>query len=304
MSLVKELRKNRSQFMEKIKDEVSRTSAPAKNVDERMWEPTKDKAGNALAVIRFLPSQSDEMPWVRLYTHGFQNPKNGLWYIENCPTTIGGECPLCEANTVLWNTGLEEDKTIVRSRKRWVGYITNILVINDPANPDNNGKVKLFRFGKKIFDKINSVMFPEFEDMEAFNPFDPWDGANFKLRVRKVEGYTNYDKSEFGAREVLNEDDDQLEELLSQTYNLSEFVEPSKFKSKEELSARLNKVLSSVVISEDSEPAEVDEDEVEESAPVEDEKPKSKVATKKQEPKKSNDDDDEIQEYLRQLAEE
>ena len=247
MSLIKDLKKNRGNFLEKLKTEIDKLkvgNSAAQQTDDRLWQATKDKVGNALAVIRFLPpALEEEIPWARVYSHGFQNKNTGSWYIENCPTTIGQKCPLCEANTVLWNTGLEKNKNVVRDRKRRLSYMSNILVISDPAAPENEGKVKLFRYGKKIFDKINSAMCPEFADMKPVNPFDPWEGANFKLRVRKYEGFTNYDKSEFSEPAAIG-DDTMIENLLKQTYPLAEFADAKKFKGYDELKARLNKVLA------------------------------------------------------------
>ena len=211
--------------------------------DDRFWRPELDKSSNGYAVIRFLPAFGDEdLPFVKLYSHAFQGP--GGWFIENCPTTIGGKCPLCETNNKLWQSGLDSDKDIARTRKRKMQYISNILVISDPANPQNEGKNFLYKYGKKIFDKINEAMSPEFEDEEAINPFDFWKGADFKLKVRKVAGYINYDKSEFDSPDALFDGQDSvLEDLWKKQYSLNAFVAPDQFKSYDELKARLDAVL-------------------------------------------------------------
>jgi len=211
--------------------------------DDRFWRPELDKSSNGYAVIRFLPAFGDEdLPFVKTYSHAFQGP--GGWYIENCPTTTGGKCPVCEANNKLWNSGLESDKDIARTRKRKMQYISNILVVSDPTNPQNEGKNFLFKYGKKIFDKINEAMSPEFEDEEAINPFDFWKGADFKLKVRKVAGYINYDKSEFDAQSALfGGDDEKLESLWKKEYSLIAFVEADQFKSYEDLSTKFTGVI-------------------------------------------------------------
>jgi len=222
-------------------DKINKKSESYK--DDRFWRPELDKSSNGYAVIRFLPSvENEDLPWARLFSHGFQGP--GGWYIENSRTTLGEKDPVSEMNTKLWNTGLERDKEIARKRKRRLNYISNILVVSDPANPQNEGKVFLYKFGKKIFDKINEAMQPEFEDETPINPFDFWGGANFKLKVRKVAGFINYDKSEFdSSSELFDGDDAKLEELWKTQYALSEFTDPSNFKSYDELKSRLHTVI-------------------------------------------------------------
>lgn len=221
-----------------------------KKEDERLWEPTVDKAGNGIAIIRFLPAPSqdgeDGLPWVRTFSHGFQGP--GGWLIDLCLTTLDQKCPVCEQNTVLWNSGVEANKGIARDRKRKLSYFANILVVSDPAKPENDGKVKLFRFGKKIFDKVSEKMHPEFPDEKAFSPFDLWDGANFKLKIRQVEGYRNYDKSEFAAQSPVSTDDAVLEKLWQSEFSLREFIAPKHFKTYEQNAARMTLVLGSVAI--------------------------------------------------------
>ena len=242
-----DLKKSRNKDLEKLTQEVSKLtdkeSTKKSYEDLRFWKATPDKAGNGMAVIRFLPAPSGEdVPWVQVFSHSFQGPA-GQWYIENSLTTLNKKDPVSEHNSVLWNSGIEANKEIARKQKRKLNYISNIYVVKDPANPDNEGKVFLFKFGKKIFDKLNEQMNPEFEDESAINPFDLWEGANFKLKIRKVEGYTNYDKSEFESPAPLSQDDDDLERIWKSEYLLNEFLSESNFKSYDELKARLDKVL-------------------------------------------------------------
>tara|TARA_Y100001937_G_scaffold125592_1_gene192741 strand:+ start:603 stop:1499 length:897 start_codon:yes stop_codon:yes gene_type:complete len=223
-------------------DKINKKSESYK--DDRFWRPELDKSSNGFAVIRFLPPvDGEDIPWARLFSHGFQGP--GGWYIENSRTTIGDKDPVSEMNSELWNSGLESDKEIARQRKRRLNYISNILVVSDPANPHNEGKVFLYKYGKKIFDKINEAMQPEFEDEDPINPFDFWKGANFKLKVRKVAGFINYDKSEFdGVSAVHDGEDEALESLWKTQYPLKEFTDPSNFKSYDELKTKLDHVLN------------------------------------------------------------
>ena len=213
-------------------------------VDERIWKPVMDKTGNGFAIIRFLPApKNEELPWVKLWNHAFQGP-TGQWYIENSLTTISQNDPVSELNTKFWNSGVESDKEIARKQKRKLQYYSNIYVVKDSANPENEGKVFLYRYGKKIFDKVMETMQPAFEDESPVNPFDFWEGANFKLKLRKVDGYWNYDKSEFETPSALAEDDAELEAIWEKQYSLSEFTAPTNFKSYDELQTRLNTVLS------------------------------------------------------------
>jgi hypothetical protein len=220
-------------------------SAETSNDKDNFWKPEVDKAGNGYAVLRLLPSPAvdgdDGLPWVKVFDHGFQGP--GGWYIENSLTTLGQKDPVSEYNSQLWNSGIEANKEVARKQKRRLSYICNVYVVEDPKNPQNEGKVFLYKFGKKIFDKINEAMNPQFEDEKAVNPFDLWEGANFKLKIRNVEGYRNYDKSEFAASSALFDDDEKLEEVWKKEYSLKEFLDPSKFKSYDELKGRLDKVL-------------------------------------------------------------
>ena len=216
-------------------------------VDERLWKPELDKSGNGYAVIRFLPAvKGEDLPWAKVWNHAFQGP-TGQWYIENSLTTLSQKDPVSEHNTRLWNTGLESDKEIARKQKRKLQYFSNIYVVSDAKHPENEGKVFLFRYGKKIFDKITAAMSPEFEDEKAINPFDFWEGANFKLKIRKVDGYWNYDKSEFEDTSKLFEDDSEADKVWKSQYSLAEFTAPTNFKSYDELKTRLEAVLSGTV---------------------------------------------------------
>jgi gp32 DNA binding protein like len=215
--------------------------------EDNFWKCEVDKAGNGMATIRFLPApgqDEDGLPWVKIFSHGFQGP--GGWLIDNCLTTLNQQCPVCEHNSTLWNSGIEANKDVVRKQKRRLNYIANIYVVSDPKHPENEGKVFLFKFGKKIFDKITEAMNPQFEDETAINPFDLWSGANFKLKIRKVEGYQNYDKSEFESSSPLSDDDKKLEAIWKNEYSLTELVKESEFKTYDQLKSRLDKVLGLV----------------------------------------------------------
>jgi hypothetical protein len=241
------LKRNSNSF-EKLSKAVEATSAGTENSkdDNRFWQPEVDKAGNGMAIIRFLPAPAvdgdDALPWVRTFSHGFQGP--GGWFIDNCLTTLNEKCPVCEHNNTLWNSGIEANKDVARKQKRKLSYLANILVVSDPSNPSNEGQIKLFKFGKKIFDKITEAMNPEFADETPVNPFDMWEGANFKLKIRNVEGYRNYDKSEFASKSAIFEgDDEKLEQLWKSEFGLKEFSEKKQFKPYEQLKSRLDKVL-------------------------------------------------------------
>jgi hypothetical protein len=227
---------------QKLVKEVEKMNSNSSGGDDRLWKPEMDKTGNGYAVIRFLPApDSEDLPWVKMYTHGFQGP--GGWYIENSLTTIGQKDPVSEHNRELWNSGHDADKEVVRKQKRKLSYYSNIYVVKDPVNPSNEGNVFLFKFGKKIFDKIMAAMQPEFEDESPINPFDFWEGANFKLKIRKVDGYWNYDKSEFDSPSALLNDDDALEALWKKQYSLSAMTATDQFKTYDELQTRLDHVL-------------------------------------------------------------
>ena len=229
----------------KAAEAVSTTKTESNSYDDdRFWKPTRDKAGNGYAVIRFLPQkEGEDLPWVRYWDHGFKGP-TGLWYIENSLTSINQPDPVSEHNSVLWNSGRDEDKALAREQKRRLHYVSNVLVISDPDNPQNEGKVFLYKFGKKIFDKIMDVMQPQFADETPVNPYDFWEGADFKLKIRKVEGWVNYDKSEFSAPSALFDGDEgRLNEVYGQLYALQDFLDPKNYKTYDELKAKLNRVL-------------------------------------------------------------
>ena len=230
---------------------AQKESAPQEKksyVDERLWKPTMDKTGNGYAVIRFLPApKGEDLPWVKLWNHAFQGP-TGQWYIENSLTTLGNNDPVSEYNSKLWNSGIESDKEIARRQKRKLSYYSNIYVVSDKANPENEGKVFLYRYGKKIFDKVMEAMQPPFPDTDPINPFDFWEGANFKLKLRKVDGYWNYDLSSFdNTSALLGGDDEALEEQYGKQYSLADFTATTNFKSYDELKTRLDMVLSGTV---------------------------------------------------------
>lgn len=262
--------------------------------DTRFWKLDRDKAGNGFATIRFLPAPEvdgeDALPWVRIFDHGFKGP-TGLWYIENSLTTIGQQDPVSESNSVLWNSGVDENKKIAQERKRRLHFISNIMVISDSKHPENEGKVFLFKYGKKIFDKINLAMHPEFEDEKPVNPFDFWKGANFKLKVRGTMRDTNYDSSSFEAPDaLLGGDDGKLEKLYKQTYSLTEFLAPKNFKSYDELKKQLEKVIGADAIA-----VPASESKAETATP-------KAVTPKKTVTKAPVEDDDEDLDYFKKLA--
>jgi len=239
------LKRNRGSNITKIIQaaEATNSGETKSYVDERMWKPTVDKAGNGYSVLRFLPGKDGEIPFVRYWDHGFKGP-TGLWYIENSLTSVGQPDPVGELNSKLWNSGIESDKEKARTQKRRLHYVTNIYVVSDPSNPANEGKVFLYKFGKKIFDKIYDLMNPAFADEKPTDPFDFWEGADFKLKIRNVEGYRNYDKSEFASTASLVDGDEaKLEEVYNQMHDLTEFTNPKSYKSYDELKSKLIKVL-------------------------------------------------------------
>jgi hypothetical protein len=239
------LKKSSSNLEKLTKAIESISQGSEQSKEDNFWKPEVDKSGNGYAVIRFLPAPEvdgdDSLPWVKIFSHGFQGP--GGWLIDNCLTTVNDKCPVCEHNSTLWNSGIEANKEIARKQKRKLSYISNIYVVEDPKHPENNGKVFLYKFGKIIFDKITGAMNPEFEDETPVNPFDLWNGANFKLKIRKVDGYQNYDKCEFDRQSALSDDDNQLEKIWKSEHSLKALVEPSNFKAYDQLKQRLDKVL-------------------------------------------------------------
>ena len=247
-------------LLQQVQKDESPTTEKKSYVDERLWKPNVDKSGNGYAVIRFLPAiEGEEMPWVRVWNHAFQGP-TGQWFIENSLTTLNQKDPVSEYNSQLWNSGVESDKEIARKQKRKLQYFANVYIVEDTMNPENNGKVMLYRFGKKIFDKLMEAMQPEFADETPINPFDMWEGANFKLKIRKVDGYWNYDKSEFESPSQLKPTDEELEAIYKKEHSLAEFLAPSNFKSYDELKTRLDAVLSGTVATKTA-AAMVDEEE-------------------------------------------
>jgi hypothetical protein len=292
-----DLKKSRGGF-ESLMKEVEKIANPTTNQeDNRFWQPEVDKVGNGYAVIRFLPPcKGEDLPWVRIWNHGFQGP-SGKWYIEDSLTTIGLPDPVSELNNQLWNSGNEADKDIARAQKRKLTYISNILVVTDPAHPENEGKVFLYKYGKKIFDKIKDVTDPQFQDEEPVNPFDFWNGANFKLKIRKVEGYRNYDKSEFDKPSPVASSDEEIAAIWDQQHALKPFVDPAKFKSYDELKAKLNQVLGNPAASKRAEEIEIDEP-VQRAAPSKPAAPKPVV--KREEV--NFEDDEESMSYFAKLA--
>jgi len=292
------LKKNRDQISKLLQaaEAVGDNSGTQQKsyADERIWKPTVDKAGNGYAVLRFLPSkEGEDLPWVRYWDHGFKGP-TGLWYIENSLTSIGQPDPVSEMNSKLWNSGTEEDKAIVRERKRRLHYVANVYVVSDSGNPANEGKVMLYKFGKKIFEKIMDVMQPAFQDETPVNPFDLWEGADFKLKIRNVEGYRNYDKSEFSDKSALFEgDESKLEAVDAQTHGLKEFTDPSNYKTYDELKAKLMRVLG-----EESEPTLRQETQVNEPAVA----PQPKVLEPVTAESVELDDEDDTMSYFAKLA--
>ena len=237
--------KKKSGSFDKLTQQIEKMSKPqGAGPDERLWKPGVDKSGNGYAVIRFLPEpDGEDLPWAQVWSHAFQGP--GGWYIENSLTTLGQKDPVGEMNRTLWNSGIDSDKEIARKQKRKLSYYSNIYVVKDQLNPQNEGKVFLYKYGKKIHDKIVSAMQPQFEDEEPINPFDMWQGADFRIKIQTIGGYWNYDKSDFAAPSTLGGfDDEKLEALWKSQYSLKEFTDPSAFKSYEKLEERLNLVLN------------------------------------------------------------
>ena len=285
----------RSNSLDKLLNAVKEDNAPQEKksyVDERLWKPELDKSGNGYSVIRFLPSpEGEDLPWAKVWNHAFQGP-TGQWYIENSLTTIGQKDPVSEYNSKLWNSGVESDKEIARKQKRKLQYFSNILVVSDPKHPENEGRVMLFRYGKKIFDKMMEAMQPAFEDETPINPFDFWEGAEFKLKIRKVDGFWNYDKSEFAAPSPISDDESKIESIWKSQYSLAEKLDASNFKSYDELSTRFHAVISgTTTVGNVSE--EMDDEPV--ATPVVDTKPVESPTT-------SQEEEEDTMDYFSKLA--
>jgi hypothetical protein len=284
-----------SNAFEKVANPQTETKSYA---DDRFWKLEGDKAGNGTATLRFLPRvEGDELPWVRLFSHGFQGP-TGKWYIENSLTTIGENDPVGELNSRLWNSGSEANKEIARKQKRRLAYVCNVLVVSDPSNPQNEGKVKLYKFGKKIFDKIKDVMQPQFQDEEPLNPFDFWKGADFKIKIRQVEGYRNYDKSEFDKPKTVSDDDAEIETIWSGEHSLSDFLDARHFKSYDELKKKLEQVLNATGTSVRAEAADLDKPRSAPAATSSADRVQARAAAK---PAVEEEDDDSLS-YFSKLA--
>ena len=286
----------RSNSLDKLLNAVKEDNAPQEKksyVDESLWKPELDQSGNGYAVIRFLPSpEGEDLPWAKLWNHAFQGP-TGQWYIENSLTTIGQKDPVSEYNSKLWNSGVESDKEIARKQKRKLQYFSNILVVSDPKHPENEGKVCLFRYGKKIFDKLMEAMQPAFEDETPINPFDFWEGADFKLKIRKVDGFWNYDKSEFSKPSPISDDESKIESIWKSQYSLTEKLDVNNnFKTYDELSARFHAVISgTTTVGNVSE--EMDDEPV--ATPVVDTKPVESSIT-------SQEEEEDTMDYFSKLA--
>jgi hypothetical protein len=303
MSTFAQLKSNRKSSFDKLAQAAEKVSGNQQSggADDRFWKPTVDKVGNGSAIIRFLPAPANEdVPFVRYWDHGFQGP--GGWYIEKSLTSIGKDDPVGELNSKLWNSGIDADKEVARKQKRRLHYVSNIYVISDPGNPSNEGKVFLYEYGKKIFDKINDLMHPQFEDEDAVNPFDFWEGANFRLRIRQVEGYRNYDKSAFDSPSRLA-DDDEMEAIWKTQYPLAELIDEKNFKSYDELKAKLDRVLGSVASNSRAEDVDMEDEEPVWTPPVAE--PRSMKSEAAPEIASTNfDDDDDSLDFFKKLANE
>lgn len=304
-----ELKKQRAATREKLSGDLAKmnTNSTVKD-DDRFWYPETDKAGNGYAVVRFLPApEGEDVPFVRLWQHSFQGP--GGWYIENSLTTIGQQDPIAEYNNELWNSTSDDNapaRQQVRKQKRKLIYISNVYIIKDPANPENEGKVKLFKYGKKVFDKLNEAMNPQYEDETPMNPFDLWEGANFKIKIRQVEGYRNYDKSEFDEQAPLDDDDEVMEEVWKKCNSLQEHIAPDKFKTYDQLKAALERALRKASANLGKTAAEDSPIEEEEEKPArksfKESAPKKFAEKKAKAIPKDDDEDDDTMNFLQNLA--
>jgi hypothetical protein len=260
MASFSDFKKKSKNSVASLSDRLDKMNSKDSYKDDRLWKPGIDKSGNGYAVIRFLPEiEGEDAPFVAVYSHAFKG--KGGWLFENCTTTLGEKCPICQANTELWNSGIEDDKNIARNRKRKLTYISNILVLEDPANPENKGKNFLYQYGTKIFQKIQGLAHPEYQDEVAVDPFNFWTGADFKIKIRNVGGYVNYDRSEFAAPAPLfGGEDKKLEDLWKKQYSLKEFTDKSQFKSYEELKARLKKATGDDIRAQFTESKSIEDD--------------------------------------------
>ena len=285
---------------QKLVKEVEKMNNTGGQGDDRLWKLEVDKGGNGYAVIRFLPApDGEDLPFVKLYSHAFQGP--GGWYIENSLTTLGQKDPVSEFNSQLWNNGTDAGKDTARKQKRKLTYISNIYVVKDPANPENEGKTFLYKYGKKIFDKLTAAMQPEFEDEEAIDPFDFWQGANFKLKAKNVAGYRNYDSSEFAATSALLDDDDAMEAIWKKEHSLAELVANDQFKTYDELKTRLGYVLGNKQVRNDAETVEQEEELV---AQVKSSRPTATDSKLSEDGWNKESEDDDALSYFSKLAEE
>ena len=302
MSTFADMKSQRKSNLSSLIKETEKITSPNVfgDTDDRFWRPELDKSGNGYAVVRFLPApDGEDLPWARMWNHGFQGP--GGWYIENSLTTLGQKDPVSEHNSQLWNSGIEANKEVARKQKRRLNYTANVYIIKDPAHPENEGQVKFYRFGKKIFDKINDLMNPEFEDESPVNPFDLWAGANFKMKIRKIEGYSNYDKSEFETPTALLDDEARLEEIWKSEFSLKELVSTDQFKTFEELKIKLEKVLG--LGTENIPPAFSLPKDNTEDVPFDGGKPFTPQPTTPKPAAESEDNDEEALGYFQKLAE-
>jgi len=287
-------------LLQQVQKDESPTTEKKSYVDDRLWKPQVDKAGNGYAVLRFLPApEGEELPWVRVWNHAFQGP-TGQWFIENSLTTLNQKDPISEYNSQLWNSGVESDKEIARKQKRKLQYFANVYVVSDPTNPQNEGKVMLYKFGKKIFDKLMEAMQPEFPDETPINPFDFWEGANFMLKIRKVDGYWNYDKSGLDAKSALKSTDEELEAIYKSQHSLAEFLAPSNFKSYDELKTRLDAVLTGKLTTGKTAAERMQDEESTDFTP----QFKSEPAPEPSTVAAASDDDDDAMSYFEKLANE
>lgn len=305
------LKKNRSKSLEKLNEQLTKiTSKSYSDPNEgKYWKPTRDSAGNGFAIIRFLDSpQGEDMPFVRLWDHGFKGL--GGWYIENSLTTIGQPDPVSELNSKLWNVNNDDgsqERKQARDQKRRLHYISNVYIVKDSGNPENEGKVFLFKYGKKIWDKLNDLMNPSFEDEKPVNPFDLWEGANFRLKIRMFEGYPNYDKSEFDSPSPFFEDDDEIEKTWQKSHSLKDVIDPKNFKPYDELKAKLHRVLGIVgsdadLRSKAASSAEEDLYEELDMSKAQAPKKETPAASMKEQASPVSDDDDDDLEFFRNLS--